>query len=267
MAGGVRWHPLWSAVAEGLRDRDAEVDFLWPDTGVTNLGRVRVEHDLYVLKCGSGRGLNLAGALHALGAATFNPYPIVAMCRDKIATSAVLGAAGVPIPDTWLIADVKRARTLLEKGPLVVKPHRGSRGVGVRIVRSASEFERLEAQGEPVFAQRYHPPDGGDHKVYVLGGSVFGVRRPWPARTTADKLGMPFIPDDELCNIARKCSQAVGLDTFGFDAVYTRGRPLVVDLSALPGFKGVPGARWKLTDVIEAAAREATRAGPQAVTV
>jgi ribosomal protein S6--L-glutamate ligase len=224
-------------------------------------------HDLYVLKSGAGRGLSLAGALHGLGAATFNPYPVVAMCRDKITTSAILASAGIPVPDSWLIADVARARILLENGPLVVKPYRGSRGIGVRLVRSASELERIGPHAEPLFAQRYHTPDGWDRKLYVIGGSVFGVRRPWPARTVAEKLGVAFIPGDELCHIARTCSTTLGIDTFGFDVVYSSGHPHVVDLSALPGFKGVPGARWKLTDVIDAAARRAVSAGPHAVTI
>jgi ribosomal protein S6--L-glutamate ligase len=220
-----------------------------------------------VLKCGSGPGLSVAGALHALGAATFNPYPVVAVCRDKIMTASVLAAAGVPVPDTWLIADARQARDLLDEGPLVVKPHRGSRGVGVRVVRSASELESAAAGGGPIFAQRYHPPDGLDNKLYVIGGNVTGVRRRWPARTVAEKLGDAFVPGEELREIARACSTALGIDTFGFDVVYSGGHPLVVDLSALPGFKGVPGARWKLVDVIDAAARHAMDAGPQAVTI
>jgi glutathione synthase/RimK-type ligase-like ATP-grasp enzyme len=189
MLGAPRRHPLWLPVADRLARRGAQVEFLWPDDGRTDLGRVRVEHDLYVLKCGSGLGLSLAGALHALGGATLNPYPVVAVCRDKVITSAVLTAAGVPVPDAWVMGDVSEARELLEDGPVIIKPQRGSRGAGVRVLWSSSELGSLEPETGPVVVQRYHAPDGLDNKLYVIGGRLFGVRRVWPARTLEDKLG------------------------------------------------------------------------------
>jgi ribosomal protein S6--L-glutamate ligase len=223
---------------------------------------VRVDHDLYVLKCGSGPGLSLAGALHALGAATLNPYPVVAACRDKIMTAAILAAAGAPVPDAWLMGDIAQVRDLLEDGPVVVKPHRGSRGMGVQVVGSPAELDGLQIDSGPVFAQRYHQPEGLDHKLYVIAGKVRGVRRVWPAETLDEKLGEPFEPGAELCEIARLCSAALRIDTFGFDVVYSAGAPVVVDLSALPGFKGVPDAVPLLTEVIDAAARRAVRGQP-----
>lgn len=262
MQGASRRHPLWSVVAERLAERGASVEFIWPEETRTDLGRVRVEHDLYVLKCGSGLGLSLAGALHALGAATFNPYPVVAVCRDKIMTAAVLAAGGVPVPDAWVMGDVGEVRDLLGDGPVVVKPHRGSRGVGVQVVRSGAEVDALQIDAGPVFAQRYHPPEGLDHKLFVIGGELRGVRRVWPADTLDDKLGEAFVPGEDLGEIARRCSAALGIDTFGFDVVYSGGEPVVVDLSALPGFKGVADAEMLLTDVIDAAARRAVRGQP-----
>lgn len=257
MRGAERRHPLWGAVGDRLASQGATVEFLWPDRRRTDLGSVRVEHDLYVLKCGAGLGLNLAGALHALGAATFNPYPVVALCRDKIMTSAVLARAGVPVPDAWVAGDLEALRDLLGSGPIVVKPFRGSRGLGVQVVHSDDELDQLEFDDGTVFAQRYHPPEGLDQKIYVIGGEVRGVERVWPAVTVEDKLGRPFAPADVVVDIARRCSAALGIDTFGFDVVHSGGAPVVVDLSSLPGFKGVADAEELLAGVIGAAARSA----------
>jgi hypothetical protein len=44
--------------------------------------------------------------------------------------------------------------------------------------------------------------------------------------------------------------------------VYSGGDPLVVDVSAFPGFKGVPDAEGLLSDVIDTAARRAVRGEP-----
>jgi glutathione synthase/RimK-type ligase-like ATP-grasp enzyme len=259
MQGPARRHPVWSEVGDRLTDRGAGVDFLFPDAGLTDLGHIRVDHDLYVLKSGSPLALSLGGALHAAGAGILNPYPVAALCRDKIVTSHVLRAAGVPTPDTWVTEQREQLPSLLEGGPIVVKPYRGSRGVGVQVVTAPDEIDALEADAGPLFVQRYHAGDGHDRKLYCIAGEVFGVKRVWPARTVADKLGEVFEPDDELVRIAHGCSRAIGADTFGFDVVYSDGRPYVVDLSSWPGFKGVPDAHARLADAIEAAARRALR--------
>jgi glutathione synthase/RimK-type ligase-like ATP-grasp enzyme len=204
----------------------------------------------------------MAGALHAAGAALVNPYPVAAMCRDKIVLSAALAAGGVPAPDTWVTEDRAHLPGLLERGPIVVKPFRGSRGVGVQVVHSQEDLDGIELEAGPLFIQRYHPPDGLDFKMYVIGERVCGVRRVWPARTYEEKLGEAFEPDEELVRIARGCSAAIGADILGFDVVYSDGRPWVVDLSGFPGFKGVPDAPKLLAAEIAAAAERAVRGEP-----
>jgi glutathione synthase/RimK-type ligase-like ATP-grasp enzyme len=263
MPGPPRRHPVWSPVAEHLTQRGATVEMRFVDHALTGIAPVEVEHDLYVVKATSGLGLSLAGALHAAGAALFNPYPVVALCRDKVQATQVLAAAGVPVPETWVTEDREDLRPLLEGGPIVVKPSRGSRGIGVHVVGDEAALERLASGDGLLFVQRHHPPDGDglDHKLYCIDGEVFGVRRVWPSRTWEDKLGRPFEPDAELREIARRCASAIGTTTFGFDVVYSGGRPYVVDLSGLPGFKGVPFAERRLAAAIAAAARRVRDGG------
>ncbi|MGZ6695999.1 MAG: ATP-grasp domain-containing protein [Solirubrobacteraceae bacterium] len=264
LQGAPREHRVWSAVGHRLAQRGALVDFRFPEAELHDLSHVRVEHDLYVLKATSGLGLSLAGALHAAGAAILNPYPVAALCRDKILTSHALAAAGVAAPDTWVCEDRDRLRALLDGGPIVVKPHQGSRGVGVHVVHTERELDALPLDGGLLFAQRYHAPDGDrlDNKMYCIDGELFGVRRVWPSRSWADKLGRPFEPGDELRRIARGCAAAIGADTFGFDVVFSSGEPYVVDVSGLPGFKGVPDGETRLAAAIERAALRVRAGAP-----
>lgn len=262
MQGPAGTHVLWSEVGRLLEESGAEVDFEFPDVALNDLSRVEPQADLYVLKSGSALGLSMAGALHAAGAAILNPYPVAAMCRDKIVTSAVLAAGDVPVPETWVTEDREQLADLLDGGPIVVKPFRGSRGVGVTVVNQPAEIGDLDLEPGPLFVQRYHPPDGLDYKMYAIGERVCGVRRVWPARTFEEKLGVAFEPDDDLRAIARRCAAAIGADIFGFDVVFSEGRPFVVDLSGFPGFKGVPDAPALLAGEIEAAAQRVTRGEP-----
>jgi ribosomal protein S6--L-glutamate ligase len=254
-----RKSPIMPEVIEQLRGRGADVDVLFPDESLTDLSQVTVEHDLYVLKSGTDRALSVAGALHAQGATVLNPYPAAAALRDKVVSTRVLQAAGVPVPATWLARDAAELVPLLRDGALVVKPYRGSQGRGVMVIRTAEELLALPPAESLLFAQRHHAPDGPDCKLYCAGGRVFGVRRIWPPRTYEDKLGEPFAVSRELERIALACGAAFGVRLFGVDVVMSQGKPYVVDMQAFPGFKGVPDAAALLSEEIWAAAKAAPR--------
>jgi ribosomal protein S6--L-glutamate ligase len=245
-------------VARLLSARGVEVADIDASAAVTSLTQLRPEFDLYVLKARTSLTLSIAGALHEAGAAILNPYPLAAACRDKIVASQLLRAADVPLPETYVAGTAEQLTPLLERGPLVVKPHRGSQGRGVRIVREAHELEGANVDGGPVFAQRYHEPVGRDRKIYRIGERIFGVERVWPPRTYEDKLGRPFPVPPELRRLALRLGAALGITLYGFDVVLTENGPYVVDFSPFPGFKGVPYAAALLADYIhDAAARTA----------
>ena len=242
-------------VAGLLSARHARVRTIVPDETIVLGPEGRAEADLFVLKTPSEVALSFAGALHTSGRSVLNPYPVAAACRDKFAAAHRLWAAGVPVPETYLASDRAQLSLLLEDGPLILKPPRGSGGAGIRIVHKASEIARDPAL--PVLAQRYHRPDGDDLKIYRIGAELFGVKRVWPARTYEQKLGEPFVLDDELREIAVQCGNAFGIDLYGFDVIESAGHRYVVDISSFPGFKGVPDAARRLARYIFDAARTA----------
>jgi len=246
-------------VIRALEELGAVVDLIHPAAGVTDLSTVRVEHDLYVLKQQSGLALSLAGVLHAQGAAIVNPYPVSLALRDKIVMSRILQAAGVSTPATYVTSHPDKLAPLLEAGPLIVKPYQGTGGYGIRIIRSAAELADVPASKDPVFAQRYHPPQGPDRKMLSIGGRIFGVKKVFPRRTEAEKDGEPFTPASELCEIARRCGQAFGIDLYGVDIIESDGTPYVVDMNSIPGFKSVPDAPLRLAKYLYAAAERAAR--------
>ena len=249
-------------VMRALSDAGVVVDVIHPVKQMLELSDVRVEHDLYVLKKTSRLALSIAGALHAQGAVIVNPYPVSVALRDKIITSRILQSAGVPTPDTYVASRPERLESLLDGGPLVVKPYQGSDGFGIRVVRSVAELAAVPAGKDPVFAQRYHPPQGRDRKMYVIGGRVFGVKKVFPARTDAEKHGEPFTPTAELREIVVRCGQAFGIDLYSIDIIESKGKPYVVDMCSIPGCRGVPDGPSHLASYLYAAAERAVRGQP-----
>src|SRR5438105_3405181 len=247
-------------VVQALAESGAIVDVIHPVDRMVNLAEIRVEHDLYVLRNTSGLSLSLAGALHELGAAIVNPYPVSAALRDKIIASRILQAAGIRTPATYVASHPDQLVPLLDLGPLVIKPYQGAGGHHVRIIRSPAELAEVNCGREPVFAQRYHANDGRDRKIYAIGGRLFGVKKVFPRRTEEEKHGEPFTLTPELREIALRCGRAFGIDLFGVDIIESEGVPYVVDMCSIPGLTGVPDAPRLLAQYFYAAAEQAARA-------
>jgi ribosomal protein S6--L-glutamate ligase len=250
------------AVMRALSEAGVVVAVIHPVPQMLELSTVRVEHDLYVLKKTSRLALSLAGALHAQGAAIVNSYPVTVALRDKIVTARILQLAGVPTPASYVASHPERLAPLLDGGPLVVKPYQGSDGAGVRVVQNVAELAALPVGRDPVFAQRYHRPEGRDRKIYVVGGRLFGVKKVFPARTEADRQGEPFAPSPELCDIARQCGRAFGIDLYSVDIIESEGKPYVVDMCSIPGCAGVPDAPSHLASYLRAAAERTAQGQP-----
>ncbi len=234
-----------------LNQRGIVVEQIYPDNEAINVAEVKADCDLYLLKSGTEPALSLAGVLHSAGAKILNPYPTVVAMRDKIISTKLLLDAGVPLPETFFAAHSGFLADALKDGPLVVKPFwAASQGRGVRIIRSDDELEGVTTDEGLFFAQRFHQPDGLDHKLYVIGEQVFGVRRVWPPKTLEDKLGEPFEVSGEMEEIALKCGQAFSVGLYGVDVITSNGQPFVVDINTFPGFKGVPNAAELLSEFI-----------------
>jgi ribosomal protein S6--L-glutamate ligase len=242
---------------EMLSEWGVRVDVIHPAHGAVDVSALRVDHDLYVLKKTSDLALSIAGALHVQHAAIVNPFVVTLALRDKIMSSSVLRSAGVPTPATYVVSRVDRLAPLLHEGPLVVKPCQDSCGFSVRVVQTVAELDGVPAGKEPVIAQRYHPPQGRDRKVYSIGGQLFGVKKVRTRETEEEKHGEPFTLTPELREIAIRCGQAFGIDLYGVDIIENEGKPYVVDMCSIPGFKGVPDAALLLAQYFYAAAKRA----------
>lgn len=236
-----------------LRSWGAEIDVVHPDR-LVDLGAPAPRADLYLLKSVSDHVLSVAEAVEASGGRCLNTTAVVRLCRDRIAATATLSAAGVPVPRSWATSRTDSLAPLLAEGPLVLKAARVGDPAGSRIVCDIDGLLEITATEQVWLAQRLAGTTRRESKVYRIADQVFGVRRRWPARTTSASSGEPFTVSGDLRAITARVGAALGTDLFGIDVVDGADGPVVVDVHPFPGFKGVPNAPVRLADHLYAAA-------------
>ena len=196
--------------------------------------------DVVALRALDERTLPTAEALAAAGVRCVNTPAATAAARDKVTAQRGLEAGGVAAPAARVELEWAAARAAALASPTVVKAARGSRGRGV--LTPGAELPEEPPFAPPYLLQEAVAGDGLDRKLYVVGDEVRGVARRWPAVTLADKTGRPFVPSDELRELALAAARALGLDLCGVDVVVAPDRAVVVDVNAFPGYKGVADA-------------------------
>jgi ribosomal protein S6--L-glutamate ligase len=242
--------PVLVEAFERLEQRGFEVEGGIAEELVDRVDTLEPEHDVYVLKSHTELSLSVAGALHARGARLLNPYESCVAAQNKIVAARRLRAARVPVPRSWVTGDLTLLRPIAARTPLIVKPYLGHRGLGINVVRTPEDLERVPPPDNAVIVQEYIEGDGEDLKLYVVGDEVFGVRKPFSA-TSFTVPGRPCRVSPEARRVALRVGRALGLGLYGLDVIEGRDGPVVVDVNYFPGYKGVPDAATYIASYIE----------------
>lgn len=247
---------MWGECLTLLRGWGAEIDV--PSlTDPISLAAPAVAADLALLRSVDDVVTSVAEVVEATGGRCVSPVRVTRLCRDRVAITARLAAAGIPVPESWVASDLTAIHELLVDGPLVVRPARAGQDLGARVIWDADELADGTVAGQPWLVQRRQPTRARDRKIYRIGEQVFGVKRRWPARSLADKTGEPFTVSCEIQEVTDRVALVLGTDLFGLDLIETDDGPVVVDVHPFPGFKGVPEAPLRLADYLYAVAADA----------
>jgi ribosomal protein S6--L-glutamate ligase len=211
---------------------------------------IRPEHNLYVLKSKTPLTLAIARILDLAGAAIVNSVESCELIRDKIVTTALLARAGIPVPPSWATSEAALAKSLVMESAIWAKPRQGSKGRGIRRLDDLKDLAAYLESDEPstdicglplpLLLQREVPSGGRDLKTYIVSDMVWGVAKPWPIRTVDDKYGVPADVNPDIRAAALACGEVLGLEIYGVDFLVRDGDFFVVDVNALPGFRGPP---------------------------
>ncbi len=183
---------------------------------------------------------------------TVNRIDVVENCGDKLRTSSLLQAAGVPTPDTRVASTPEAALQAIEElgYPVVLKPTVGSWG---RLIARVNDRDAAEAliehkttlgayQHSIFYLQRYVDKPERDIRAFVAGGeticAIYREAPHWVTNTArgASTTNCPVTP--ELATLCRRAAEAVGGGLVAVDLVEDGDRgPLVLEVNHTMEFR------------------------------
>ena len=215
--------------------------------------------DAVLVRRGSGiteEELALVDHLEGAGFLVINSHAAIARSRDKFLASRLLTSHGIPVPKTVLIktrAGLEEAFRILGRPPYILKPTRGTHGVGVMIAESRpsaeSIFDAFGGTGDGLLIQEFiRESRGVDLRVIIVNGRVVGAMRRKAAkgefRANIHRAGVGEVVklSQKARDIALRAAQVAGLEIAGVDLIESRSGPLVMELNTSPGFEGLEAA-------------------------
>lgn len=203
------------------------------------------------------RGLYALQILSSWKIPTVNPARVVAVCGDKLLTTAVLAGAKIPSPETKIAFTPEAALEAIESlgYPVVIKPVIGSWG---RLVAKINDREAAEALlehksilghflHEIFYVQEYISKPGRDIRAIVIGGeiavAIYRSSEHWVTNTARGAKATPCPVDAALEQVVLDAAEAVGGGILAVDVIEdsTRGY-LVNEINPTPEFRGAETA-------------------------
>jgi ribosomal protein S6--L-glutamate ligase len=253
-----RPHSIYPDVCAELEGRGVKAETVVAERALFRMSDLAPQADLYVVRTRTLLGFSAATALSLAGARLLVPLERERVIRDRFLVQQTLVSASIPAPRAYMAARADDLAPILhDRGALILKPHDVAAGKAALVVRSECELPR-DMKG-PFFAQEFVPHSTADVKLFGIGSRVFAIRRRFPARSIADKLGSFFTPTREMVALAARCREAFSLELYGIDLIEGPDGPVVVDVNSTPGYKGVHRAPALIAELISDRLCEAAR--------
>lgn len=193
--------------------------------------------------------LSMLHTLSDLGHVVINHPAGMEYAIDKYRTLTRVAKLGYPIPETEVVQTRRDAMLAYDHlgGDVVVKPLFGGEGRGVMRVQDRElawyTFSTLEQLNAAIYVQKFIRPGGVDLRLLVIGDQIFGIRRfagtGWKTNVSQGGRGEAFTPDSSQCQMARQISDDFQLTIAAVDVIDNEdGPPLVLEVNAVPGWKG-----------------------------
>jgi ribosomal protein S6--L-glutamate ligase len=199
--------------------------------------------------------LDLLRFVHESGVPVYSNPARILRVIDRLACTVTLAAHEIPMAPTLVTEDVDEAVAAVERfGRVVCKPLFTSKSRGMEVIQAGRDArERVEAfraAGNPVmYVQKMLELPGHDLGVVFLGGEYLttyarqGGDDDWSTSVLGSGRYTAYDPPDEIIDLARRAQEPFGLTFTCVDVAETERGPVVWEVSAFGGFRGLREAR------------------------
>jgi len=175
-------------------------------------------------------------------------------CVDKFLTTARLGRAGIPVPETVACQTAQQGLEAFDRlgGDVVFKPLFGSEGRGMLRVTDRETAWRvsttLERLGAVLYAQAFVRHPGWDLRIFTLGGRVLAAMTrhsasDWRTNVALGGEARPATAPAEAVELALRSAAVMGAEMAGVDLLTDpQGKWWVIEVNAVPGWRGLTEA-------------------------
>ncbi len=186
----------------------------------------------------------------ALNKPVFSRPEMIMQALNRLSCTVNLKIGGIPMPPTVITEDVELAVQAVEKfGRAVLKPLFSTKARGMRVVECGKNCREnivgFQASGNTtIYIQKMLTIPGRDLGLAFLGGNYIGTyaRRKGHSWSTSTSSGGRYErcePDKEIIELAGKAQALFNLDFTCVDVVETDQGPMVFEVSAFGGFRGL----------------------------
>ncbi len=169
---------------------------------------------------------------------------------DRLACTVTLRSGGIPMPPTTITENVGYAMAALASyGTAILKPLYSTKARGmIKLDDSANAHETIKLfkqENKVMYIQKALDLPGRDLGVVFLGGkylTTYGRKvngSNWTSSTAFGGSYELYEPGKEIIDLAEKAQSLFDLDFTCIDVVETPDGPMIFEVSAFGGFKGI----------------------------
>ena len=181
-----------------------------------------------------------------------SPFNIMRVL-DRLSCTVTLQLADIPMPPTTITEDVDAATAAVARyGEAVFKPLYSTKAKGMLLLRHGPEVKKMVAayhnENPIMYIQQKLDVPGKDLGIAFLGGRYLTTyarvkgQGAWNTTTRSGGHYAPFEPSADLIDLAYKAQAPFGLDFTCVDVAETPDGPIVFEVSAFGGFRGIETA-------------------------
>ncbi len=169
---------------------------------------------------------------------------------DRLSCTATLQLAGIPMPPTTVTEDVDEAMQAVNRyGIAIFKPLYSTKARGMTLIEkgpdAGEKIRDYKAEHSLLYIQQKIDLPGKDLGIAFMGGKYLTTYArlkngdSWNTTIRAGGKYEPHTPSPEIIALAKRAQDLFGLDFTGVDLAETAEGPVIFEVSAFGGFRGI----------------------------